>query len=489
MAVLAAAHVRRFGLTPKIALLSHSDFGSYDSALGAQDAHAADAAAREPSRTRGRWRDARRHRAVSPRSASTVLPNSRLKGDANVLIMPNLDAANIAYQMTKVLADALRGGADPDRTGASGAYPDAVGDRARRHQHDGARGGGGAGGRAGLTYAFRFRAARRDGSVRRREADDRRAAPVPRVRDAVASPLEPGQCFAEKHRQSSGGTVSRRRSMVLMGSSFETKADIERNGIDLLRQPPKCRGLRHSFRRSRFCGHDSQQQTCDRGGCARRSGARQHARVPWSMAAPSPPANCRRSRGYAADRERTSGAHGGCGPADGREPGAASLFSIGVAGSGDDARKHDGGRRIRRRIGRIGPADESLRLRAHLLRSSRRPAGGGYCRCPDRRRPSFADTRCRRSDAERSRFFEKLGIDLSGRSNRPFCRPCLDWSERRYHLAGTLGTRLMHHCLEAGLAPPQGRKPRGRHHPARCAQVSRRFRIATGSLICAVRRR
>ena len=41
MAVLAAAHVRRFGLEPKIALLSHSDFGSYDARLGAQDARGA----------------------------------------------------------------------------------------------------------------------------------------------------------------------------------------------------------------------------------------------------------------------------------------------------------------------------------------------------------------------------------------------------------------------------------------------------------------
>ena len=63
--------------------------------------------------------------------------------------MPNLDAANIAYQMTKVLADALAVG--PILIGAAhaGAYPDALGHRARRHQHDGARGGGGAGSRAG----------------------------------------------------------------------------------------------------------------------------------------------------------------------------------------------------------------------------------------------------------------------------------------------------------------------------------------------------
>jgi malate dehydrogenase (oxaloacetate-decarboxylating)(NADP+) len=36
-----------------------------------------------------------------------VLPHARFRGEANVLIMPNLDAANIAYQMIKVLADGL----------------------------------------------------------------------------------------------------------------------------------------------------------------------------------------------------------------------------------------------------------------------------------------------------------------------------------------------------------------------------------------------
>jgi malate dehydrogenase (oxaloacetate-decarboxylating)(NADP+) len=45
--------------------------------------------------------------ALSPTFRERVLPHSRLTGEANVLIMPNLDAANIAYQMTKVLADAL----------------------------------------------------------------------------------------------------------------------------------------------------------------------------------------------------------------------------------------------------------------------------------------------------------------------------------------------------------------------------------------------
>jgi malate dehydrogenase (oxaloacetate-decarboxylating)(NADP+) len=47
------------------------------------------------------------HAALSGVFRDSVLPHSRIEGEANVLIMPNLDAANIAYQMIKVLADGL----------------------------------------------------------------------------------------------------------------------------------------------------------------------------------------------------------------------------------------------------------------------------------------------------------------------------------------------------------------------------------------------
>jgi malate dehydrogenase (oxaloacetate-decarboxylating)(NADP+) len=45
--------------------------------------------------------------ALSELIRERVYPGSALKGEANILIMPNLDAANIAFQLTKVLADAL----------------------------------------------------------------------------------------------------------------------------------------------------------------------------------------------------------------------------------------------------------------------------------------------------------------------------------------------------------------------------------------------
>jgi DNA-binding transcriptional ArsR family regulator len=54
--------------------------------------------------------------------------------------------------------------------------------------------------------------------------------------------------------------------------------------------------------------------------------------------------------------------------------------------------------------------------------------------------------------SEGEEFFLGLGIDLGerGRSRRPFCRPCLDWSERRTHLAGTLGAALAARFFELG---------------------------------------
>ncbi|HEX2216875.1 MAG TPA: NADP-dependent malic enzyme [Xanthobacteraceae bacterium] len=106
MAVLAAAHVRRFGLTPKIALLSHSDFGSYDSVSSRKMRRACQliAAARPELEVEGEMHG---DSALNPAHRERVFPHSRLRGEANVLIMPNLDAANIAYQMIKVLADAL----------------------------------------------------------------------------------------------------------------------------------------------------------------------------------------------------------------------------------------------------------------------------------------------------------------------------------------------------------------------------------------------
>jgi hypothetical protein len=51
-----------------------------------------------------------------------------------------------------------------------------------------------------------------------------------------------------------------------------------------------------------------------------------------------------------------------------------------------------------------------------------------------------------------ARFLSGFGAELASnsRSRRIFCRPCLDWSERRYHVAGLVGTEIMRRCVELG---------------------------------------
>jgi malate dehydrogenase (oxaloacetate-decarboxylating)(NADP+) len=106
MAIQAAAHVRRFGMEPKIALLSRSDFGSYECSSGHKMRDALEIIrARAPAlEVDGEMNG---ESALVPAFRSRVYPHSRLTGEANVLVMPNIDAANIAYQMIKVLGDAL----------------------------------------------------------------------------------------------------------------------------------------------------------------------------------------------------------------------------------------------------------------------------------------------------------------------------------------------------------------------------------------------
>src|SRR5580692_11438482 len=52
--------------------------------------------------------------------------------------------------------------------------------------------------------------------------------------------------------------------------------------------------------------------------------------------------------------------------------------------------------------------------------------------------------------ASGGRFLAAFGADLSPRTRRIFCQPCLDWSERRYHLKGLVGARILDRLLELG---------------------------------------
>ncbi len=48
------------------------------------------------------------------------------------------------------------------------------------------------------------------------------------------------------------------------------------------------------------------------------------------------------------------------------------------------------------------------------------------------------------------RFLSAFGADLRSRTRRRFCQPCLDWSERRYHIKGLVGARILDRLLELG---------------------------------------
>ncbi len=103
IARLAAEEVRRFGIVPKVALVSHSSFGSStDPQAKKMQSALALINAQEPElEVEGEMQgDA----ALSDEIRRAVFPNSRLKGDANLLIMPTLDAANISFNLLKVAA-------------------------------------------------------------------------------------------------------------------------------------------------------------------------------------------------------------------------------------------------------------------------------------------------------------------------------------------------------------------------------------------------
>jgi malate dehydrogenase (oxaloacetate-decarboxylating)(NADP+) len=106
MAALAAIHVQRFNIKPKVAFVSHSDFGSYDTD-SSRKMRRATALLRQHHPEIEADGEMQGETALSETARKLVLPHSQLEGEANILIMPNLDAANVAYQMIKSLADAL----------------------------------------------------------------------------------------------------------------------------------------------------------------------------------------------------------------------------------------------------------------------------------------------------------------------------------------------------------------------------------------------
>ncbi|MGI4747284.1 MAG: NADP-dependent malic enzyme [Janthinobacterium lividum] len=109
MTLLAAEAVRMFGIVPRAALLSHSNFGSSDSpsARKMRNALALIRAAAPDLEVDG---EMQADTALSEALRMRTVPDSRLTGSANLLIMPSLDAANISFSLLKAAAEGLQVG-------------------------------------------------------------------------------------------------------------------------------------------------------------------------------------------------------------------------------------------------------------------------------------------------------------------------------------------------------------------------------------------
>ncbi|MEO5770837.1 MAG: NADP-dependent malic enzyme [Burkholderiaceae bacterium] len=101
--VMAAEEMLRFGIKPKVALLSHSNFGSSDSPSALKMRRTLCLL-----REQAPWLevDGEMHGDVALDGAarSAVMPATTLRGDANLLVLPNIDAANISYNLLKTAA-------------------------------------------------------------------------------------------------------------------------------------------------------------------------------------------------------------------------------------------------------------------------------------------------------------------------------------------------------------------------------------------------
>ncbi|MEG2999222.1 MAG: NADP-dependent malic enzyme [Comamonas sp.] len=101
--IMAAEEMKRFGIPPKVALLSHSNFGSSNqpSALKMRQTL-------ELLRIQAPWLevDGEMHGdvAIDSEARKKLMPHSTLTGDANLLVLPNIDAANISYNLLKQVA-------------------------------------------------------------------------------------------------------------------------------------------------------------------------------------------------------------------------------------------------------------------------------------------------------------------------------------------------------------------------------------------------
>ena len=104
--LMATETVRRFGIEPKVALLSHSSFGSLETASAAKMRRAL-TLVRERAPELEVDGEMHADAALSAAIRARILPESTLSGEANLLIFPDLDAANIAFNLVKAVTNAV----------------------------------------------------------------------------------------------------------------------------------------------------------------------------------------------------------------------------------------------------------------------------------------------------------------------------------------------------------------------------------------------
>jgi malate dehydrogenase (oxaloacetate-decarboxylating)(NADP+) len=103
LTILAAKELRALGIEPKVALLSHSNFGSSDAPTALKMRNTL-AILREKAPELKVDGEMHGDCALDESIRKTVMPESTLMGDANLLVLPNIDAANISYNLLKTAA-------------------------------------------------------------------------------------------------------------------------------------------------------------------------------------------------------------------------------------------------------------------------------------------------------------------------------------------------------------------------------------------------
>src|SRR4249919_2951117 len=105
-AIQAAYRLRLFGIHPKVALVSHSNFGSMDNPSARKMSRALEIINEKVPKLEAEG-EMHADVALSEEIRERVFPNSRMSGSANLLVLPNLDAANSAYNLTRVMTDGI----------------------------------------------------------------------------------------------------------------------------------------------------------------------------------------------------------------------------------------------------------------------------------------------------------------------------------------------------------------------------------------------